>query len=233
MKEETKEKKNDFILHDAIISWACFIWAILSIILMFVFSGNSQVTFSIMTFGQLFIVLGIIGFVRKNITGPLFTVTGIVCVILPAISQWGALFNKTLANFNNYTPAFMSTAICLIGLAMLVAPGVLEDMSKRRCKRVVTGECVDTKSVTLSDGKVAYAPVYSYELDGKVYTKCTEKYRKDEKVEIGSKLELRVNEKKPEDVYIPTSKAGLMIIYIIGMAFLMAGAGMIMTVLAS
>ena len=54
MKEKTNEK---FFVHDTIISWACIIWAICSICLMCYFSGLSQVTFSLMTFGQLFLIM--------------------------------------------------------------------------------------------------------------------------------------------------------------------------------
>ena len=66
MKEETKE--NNFKFHDSIISWACIIWAVASVALMCYFTGMNQVTFSIMTFGQLFIVFGIILLVNKKIS---------------------------------------------------------------------------------------------------------------------------------------------------------------------
>ena len=46
MKEVTNER---FKVHDTIISWACMIWAVLSIALMCYFTGENQVTFSIMT----------------------------------------------------------------------------------------------------------------------------------------------------------------------------------------
>ena len=64
MKEETNEK---FLVHDTIISWACIIWAVASIALMLYFSGLNQVTFTIMTFGQLFLIMGIIFLCRKQI----------------------------------------------------------------------------------------------------------------------------------------------------------------------
>ena len=68
MEEKTKEeqKAKKYIFHDTIISWACIIWAIVSIILMLYFSGLNQVIFTIMTLGQLFLILGIIA--TKDIT---------------------------------------------------------------------------------------------------------------------------------------------------------------------
>lgn len=230
MKEETNEK---FLVHDTIISWACIIWAVLSVALMVYFSGIDQVTFSIMTFGQLFLVMGIIAFCRKQITGAVFTITGLGCIILPAISEWGYLINSNLGNANNIFPAFLSTAITLIGIAMLVVPGILENSAERRCKKQIIAECVDLKEIKLSDESIAYAPVYQYEYNGSSYTKCTEKYKKNEVPSIGSKLEIRINEKKPEDVYIKASKASLMLIYIIGASFFIAGIGMIITVLSA
>lgn len=230
MKEETKD---NFRFHDTVISWACIIWAVLSVAMMCYFTGMNQVTFSIMTFGQLFIVMGIIAFVKKQaIMGGVFTVTGIGSIIIPAINQWGYLFNAG-APSDNIFPVLLSTAITLIGLAMLVVPGILENMAERRCTAKVKGECVDLKSVTLSDGRVAYAPVYSYTYEDKLYTKCTEKYKTETVPAIGSRFDFKVNPKKPEDVYIEATKASKMLIYIFGMSFFIAGVGMVITVLSS
>ena len=231
MKEETKE--NNFKIHDAIISWACIFWAIVSIAVMCYFTGMEQVTFSIMTFGQLFIVMGLISFVRKQIImGGVFTVTGLGCIIIPAINEWGGLFTANVKS-DSIFPVLLTTAITVIGFAMLIVPGVLENMAERRCKTKVKAECVDLKSVTLSNGNVAYAPVYSYTVDGKVYSTCTEKYKVNSVPTVGSRIEFCVNAKKPEDVYIPASKASKMLIYIFGMSFLLAGLGMLITVLGA
>lgn len=229
MKEETNEK---FLVHDTIISWACIIWAVASIALMFYFSGLNQVTFAIMTFGQFFLIMGIIFFCRKQIAGAVFTITGIGCIILPAISEWGYLFNENLVGHNNVFPALLSTAITILGLAMLVVPGVLENSAERKCKKSLKAECVDLKETKLSNGLVAYAPIYQYEYEGNIYTKCTEKYRKTKIPNIGSRIDIRINEKKPEEVYIEASKSSLMLIYIFGFSFFIAGLGMIITVIS-
>ena len=229
MKEETNEK---FLVHDTIISCACVIWAVASIALMVYFSGLNQVTFTIMTFGQLFLIMGIIFLCRKQIAGAVFTVTGIGCIILPAISEWGYLFNENLASQNNVLPALLSTGITVLGIAMLVVPGVLENSAERKCKKIVKAECVDLKEVKLSNNSVAYAPDYQYEYEGNVYTKCTEKYKKTQIPNVGSRIDIRINVKKPEEVYIKASKSSLMLIYIFGFSFFIAGLGMIITVLS-
>lgn len=231
MGEETKEKVKNYTFHDTLISWACIIWAIASVGFMIYFSGLNQVTFTIMTFGQLFLILGIIAIVRRQSTGPVFTITGLGCIILPAINEWGYLFNDTIPT-DSILPVLLSTAITFIGLAMLIVPGVLENMSERRCREVVKAEVVDLKSTTLSDETVAYAPIYSYNYKDKVYTKCTERYRITEVPEIGSRTELKINANNPEDVYFEASKASKMLIYIFGAGFFMTGLGMILTVLA-
>ena len=66
MKNEETKEKNEYSFHDSIISWAFIIWAIASLGLMIFFTGLDQVTFSIMTFGQLFIVMGLITITRKH-----------------------------------------------------------------------------------------------------------------------------------------------------------------------
>lgn len=230
MKEETKEKEKSYTFHDTLISWACIIWAIASLGFMIYFSGLNQVTFTIMTFGQLFLILGIIAIVRRQSTGPVFSITGLGCIILPAINEWGYLFNENIPS-DGMLQVLLSTAITFVGLAMLIAPSVLENMSERRCKETVKAEVVDLKSTTISEDTVAYAPIYSYTYKDNVYTKCNEKYKTTEIPAVGSKTELRINPSHPEDVYFEASKSSKMLIYIFGSGFFMTGLGMILTIL--
>lgn len=228
MKEETKEK---FLFHDTIISWACIIWAVASIGLMMYFSGLNQVTFTIMTFGQLFLIMGIIAIVRKQATGGIFTVTGIGCIVIPALNEWGHLF-WNLSEPNNIFPIFATVAFCLIGLSMLIMPGILENMAERRCRKIVKGEIVDYKTTTLSNGQTAYAPVYSFTIDEKTYKVARKQYSTNKIENVGARVELKVNENNPEDIYFEASKASKMLIYIFGMSFLITGIGMLLIVLA-
>ncbi len=225
---KTKEK---FLFHDTIISWACIIWAIASIALMCYFSGLDQVTFSIMTFGQLFLIIGIIAICKKQPTGAICTVTGLGCIIIPAINEWGYLFNLN-SGADMIFPIMISTAITIIGTAMLIGPGILDNMAERRCKVSVNAELFDFKSLKLNDGSVAYAPVYKYIYNDKEYEKCIEKYKRNQTEVIGSKKIIQINEQNPTDVYIETSKASKMLIYIFGASFLMSGIGMLLTILA-
>lgn len=227
MKEVTNER---FKVHDTIVSWACMIWAVVSFILMCYFTGENQVTFSIMTCGQLFLVLGIISLCRKQMTGGIFTITGLACIILPAINEWAPLFVNGYTT-NYFLPICLSLGIGIVGLTLLIIPGVLEDSSERRCKKTVQAECIDLKEIEVSNGVNAYAPVYQYTYNDKVYDKCTEKYRTNQVPTIGDKIEFRINEKAPEEVYMPTAKSSLMIIYIVGVSFLLTGVGMLMTLL--
>ena len=228
MKEETKEK---FLFHDTVISWACIIWAVASLGLMMYFSGLNQVTFAVMTFGQLFIIMGIIAIVRKQATGGILTVTGIGCIVIPALNEWGHLF-WNVSTPSNIFPIFATVAFCLIGLSMLIMPGILENMAERRCKKVVKGEIVDYKTTTLSDGETAYAPIYSFTIDEKTYKVTRKQYSRKQIATVGTRVELRVNEKNPEDIYFEASKASKMLVYIFGMSFLITGIGMLLTVLA-
>ncbi len=228
MKEKTKEK---FVVHDTIISWACIIWAVASIGLMIYFSGLNRVTFTLMTFGQLFLIFGIISICRKQTTGFVLTITGLGCIIIPAINEWGYLFNLNSGS-DNIFPIILSIAITILGLAMLIVPDVLEDIEKRRCKILVKAEVIDFETTVLNDGTTVYAPVYGYTYNEKEYKKVTNKYRRNKTLEIGSQVEIKINDSKPEEVYIETSKASKMLIYIFGASFFMAGLGMVLTVLA-
>lgn len=228
MKEETKDK---FLFHDTVISWALIIWAIASFGFMFYFSGLNLVTFAIMTFGQLFLVMGIIAIVKNQPTGTVFTITGLGCIIIPAINEWGGLFNSNFAS-DSIFPVMFSVAITLIGIALMIVPEFLENMAQKKCKATVKAECIDYKVANLKDGTNAFAPIYRYTYNGKEYVKCREKYSKKQIPTLGYRADLRINEKNPEDVYFKASKASKMLIYIFGFSFFIAGVGMIITVLA-
>ena len=226
MNEETKDK---FKIHDTIITWACIIWAIASIVLMFYFTGLNKVTFSIMTFGQLFLVMGIIGITRKNISGVVLTITGLSTIIIAAINEWGYLINNNREVW--LFPTMVSTAITVIGLGMMIVPGRIEKRSAKRCKVEVSAECVDFKSTELREGMM-YAPVYMYSFNGKEYVKCTNKYRREKEVNIGDTTTLKINEKNPEEIYFEINKASKMLIYIIGASFFILGFGILLTIWA-
>jgi len=229
MGEETKEKSK-VGFRDTIISWGFIIWAIVSLAIMIYFSGLNQVTFAIMTFGQLFIIMGIIAIKRGQPTGGIFTVTGIGCIVIPALNEWGHVFFG-MQEPSMIFPIFATVAVILIGLSMLILPGVLEDSAKRRCKKIVKGEVVDTKSTTLRDGTVAYTSIYQYTFGEEIYTVCRNKYAVNQEP-VGKIVDLKINENNPKDVYFEASKASIMLIYIFGMGFLITGIGMLLTVLA-
>lgn len=238
MKEKTNEnneeksvESNKYVFHDTVISWAIIIWAVVSFALMVYFTDLNQVTFSIMTFGQLFLISGLICLSRNRKIGCVHTATGLGCIIIPAINEWGYLFNENL-QVNILLPILLTTALTIIGLAMMIIPGVLENISEKRCKKEVKAECVDFKSTTSKTGNKLYAPVYRYSVDDKEYERCTNQYAIEKKVRKGSKISLMVNEKNPEQVHIPASKPSKMLIYIFGICFFIAGLGMMITVLA-
>lgn len=227
MEEKTKEK---YEFYNTVITWACLIWAVASIALLAYFTGLNQVTFAIMTIGQLFLVVGIILLNRKKISGAFAILAGMSCVIMPAVNEWGGLINSNVQG-SNIIPTMLSTAIGILGLAMMIVPEILEDIAKSKCKKVVDAECVDLDANVLQDGSTAYAPIYQYEYNGNLYTKCTGKYKKSGLPDIGHKIKLSINEFKPQEVYIEASKASKMIIYILGASFFISGLGMVLTIL--
>lgn len=226
MNEQTKGK---YGFYNTIVGWACIIWAVTSICLLILFTGLNQVTFAIMTVGQLFIIMGIILLNMKKISGALVTLAGLSCVIIPAVNQWGAMFFSEIEGSRIF-PSILSVAIGMIGIAMMIVPGVLEDISKSKCKVTVNSECIDYDENKLQDGTISYAPIYQYEYKGNLYTKCTKKYRKTGLPDIGHRTELKINEFNPQEVYIETSSASKMTIYILGASFFIMGLGMILTI---
>ena len=228
MSEKTKEK-NKF--YNTIVGWACIIWAVASIGLLTVFTGTNQTTFAIMTFGQLFVIFGIILLINKKISGIVSLLAGMSAIVFPALNQWGSLFDTNIKG-DSIFPIMISTWIAVTGAAMLIVPEVLEDWYKRKCKTQVEAEVIDYKETTLLDNEtLAFAPVYQYEYNGKYYVKEYSKYSSRNIPKVGDKVNILINEKKPEEVYFPASKASKMLIYMLGIGFLLAGSGMLIVTL--
>ena len=220
MEVKTKEKN---YFYNTVVSWACILWAICSIVLVALFTGRNQTTFAIMTFGQLFIIFGIILLINKKISGVLVLFAGACEVIFPALSQWGYIVvpgTKTADVFLTILPL----GNIVIGLAMMILPGMLEKIKINKCKVKVNAECVDYKETTLADEKtVAVSPTYQYEYNGKYYVKNLEDYSSRNEIKIGDKAELMINANNPYEVYVPSTKASKMITYIFGFSFFIAG----------
>lgn len=228
MSEKTKEK-NKF--YNTVVGWAVIIWAVASIGLVSYFTGSNQTTFAIMTFGQLFVIFGMILLINKKLSGIVSLFAGMSAIIFPAINQWGNLFNPAIQG-DSIFPIMISTGITVLGAAMLIGPEVIEDWYKRKCRTQVEAEIVDFKETTLSDNEtLAFAPVYQYEMNGKYYVKESTKYSSRNIPRVGDRIKLLINEKKPEEVYFPTSKASKMIVYLLGIGFFLAGCGMLIVTL--
>ncbi len=228
MSEKTKEKKE---FYNSIVGWACIIWAIASIGAVAVFTGSSQTTFAIMTFGQLFIVFGIILLVNKKISGAISLLAGMSAVVFPAIVEWGGLFNSNIAQDNIFSLS-ISSFVTLLGLIMMLAPGISEDWNKRKCKVEVEAEIVDYKETTLADDQtLAFAPVYQYEYEGKLYLRESKKYSSRDIPKVGDKISLMINPKNPQESFVPSSKASKMVLYMLGFGLFVAGCGMLMVTL--
>ncbi len=228
MSEKTKEK-NKF--YNTVVGWACIIWAVASIGLVAVFTGSNQTTFAIMTFGQLFVIFGMILIINKKLSGVVSLFAGMSAIVFPAINQWGSLFNPNIQG-DSIFPILLSTGITVIGAAMLIFPEVLEDWYKRKCTTQVEAEVIDYKETTLSDNEtLAFAPVYQYEVNGKLYVKESAKYSSRNIPVVGDRTNILINEKKPEEVYFPTSKASKMLVYLLGIGFFLAGSGMLIVTL--
>ena len=228
MSEKTKEK-NKF--YNTVVGWACIIWAVASIGLVTFFTGMNQTTFAIMTFGQLFVIFGIILLINKKLSGMVSLLGGMSAIIFPAMNQWGNLFNPNIQS-DSIFPIMMSTWITVTGAAMLIVPEVLEDWYRRKCKMQVEAEVIDFKETTLADKEtLAFAPVYQYEFNGKYYVKESSKYSSRNIPKVGEKINLLINEKKPEEVYFPASKASKMLVYLLGIGFFLAGSGMLIVTL--
>ena len=107
--------------------------------------------------------------------------------------------SRTLSKISSNTIEVMSIAL---GLCVSVGPLIIRFIEKKNCKCKLQATIVDTHTERVKYGRRAYAPIYEYFYEGRVYLVRTDVHRRFFIPKIGSKVDIYINEMNPTDFYV-------------------------------
>lgn len=211
--------KNKTSLKNKVLSVLFLTWFIGSIVAMIVFSNINEY-YSIMFFGQYFIVFGLIPMFagdKEKIIGIPFLLVGAACIIVPFLMMHPEIFTTEI-NWDRVIAILMMSAFVIAGLCMTFIPIIKKKQLEKVCTLKVCARVVDYNSIRGDNGGRLYAPVYEFQFNGKDYKVSKEEYTNVNVVEKDTIVELMINPDNPEE-YLDDFRFSIGII-IMGVLFL-------------
>ena len=193
---------------DAIFATLFLTWFFGSIIWMLCAFGSGNVHLGLALFAQYFIIFGFITlFFGKTKFGlvPLFVGFGILtCVGIDALGTENIkmLFTEKVLALTFGTILFLASGTCLLVIPRLIIKGKI-----KRCTLPIQAECVgfeEEYSSSRMTHKTLYAPIWKFYYNREFHTYCDNVFSNFGLPNYGDLIELFINPKNPEDVYIPT-----------------------------
>lgn len=185
------------------------VWFIVSIVLVIIgFKENNNLILSIIV-GQLFVGFGAL-IIEKNFGGWIITDLGLIILSYPITK----ILEYEIA-FQNSMKYSILTFCLLIAIELFFDDYIKNKSVKKRCTEPLQAKCVSFENSIGTN----YIPVYKYNIDGKInmfYGNC----KSNLNAKLGDVITIFVNNKNQDDIYCPTSKALLMIRYLIGTGLL-------------
>ena len=207
-----------------LLSFAFIIWFFGSIVGMIYFSNHDQTPLTVVLFGQLFLIFGIIIVacgIKNHSFQPItviFPLVGILAIAGGLIYYVGS--KSIIAYVEKILPELALSAFFIIGAAVVVGT-YLSSLKKRNlCSYTIMATCVDMKS-HVDDGTLLECPVYEIYFRGEMLQLCNENYSNMNKVAPGETREIHINPDNPTEFYEEKmDKTGAAILYVIGGTFM-------------
>ena len=176
------------------------IWFIASIIGLIYFSKINEY-YTIMIFGQYFLVFGMIPLFKaegsdKLISIPFLSI-GILGLVIPYLMMHSELLGFEI-NWESFL-AFLGVLIFfLVGAALFITPIIKKNRLKKVCTETVSATIIKHHTY-YSDGKTMYCHVYSFKYINKEY-KVSDNYYTNVGVKpVGTVVELKINPDNPNE----------------------------------
>lgn len=174
------------------------IWFFGSIFGLMYFS-KINVYYTVMIFGQYFLVFGMIPILstkgKERLIGVPFVLVGACAVIIPYLMMHPELINANIV-WDSVIPLLLILAFVIAGLAMVVLPIKHKKELESRCTELVSATIVDYKSTRGENGRV-YSPIYSFYFNNREYKASNEMYSNIGLKEVGTMVDLKVNPNNP------------------------------------
>ena len=193
------------------------VWFIGSIIALVVFAEINPI-YSIMVFGQYFLVFGIIALKndKDGIIGVSFTTVGLACIVIPFLIMHPNLLSFEI-NWDYIIPVLGVLVFVIAGLAMIIIPILKRKKLEKVCTVSVTAKIVENL-MTIDEGNKLYCPVYEFEFNGKKYNVTNNCYTNVGVSPVGTLIDMKINPNDPNEFL--NKEPSSIILLIIGIMFL-------------
>ena len=106
-------------------------------------------------------------------------------------------------------PIIIIVLFAVVGFSIAFTPIIKSSIKKSRCKYQLKATIIDVHWKSTSNGGKTYVPTYQYFYAGKEYIATSYSYNGVSAPEIGSHIDILINENNPEDYYIEHKVANL------------------------
>ena len=195
------------------------IWFFASMGAMFYFS-KVNTYYTMMIFGQYFLVFGIIPFlgkVKNRIIGVPFMLVGLACIIIPYLMMKPEI-NGIVINWDAVIVLLFIIAFILSGLAFILIPIIRTRQLKIRCSIEVVATIVKHRTTYSNSGNRLLCPIYEFQFNGKKYKVMNNQYTNIDVKPIGTLVNLKINPDNPEEFL--DKGVSLTVCVFIGLCFL-------------
>lgn len=211
-------------LKGKIIGTLFLIWFIGSIVGLMYFSKINGY-YTIMIFGQYFLVFSVIPLINskgmEKLFGVPFALVGLACIIIPYVMMHPELVSFTIV-WDSVIPLLLILAFIIAGLAMIIIPKKREQRLNKVCN-VTVFATITSHDYTYSDkGTKLYAPIYSFEFNKQKYEISNNQYTNIGVKPVGTIVELKINPNNPKEFLDNSSFSKLIIV--MGVIFLIISA---------
>jgi len=211
-------KKRKMFNINPILTIIFLIWFFASITAM-VYLSKVNTYYCMMTFGQFFLVLGIIFLVQKK-SGIPFVLIGLACVILPCLIM-NPEKNVGVINFEDIIFFLLFSGIPIAGIYFVAKSIIKGKKWLRLCTEEVEATIVKYELIwdnrTERKTRSSYYPIYTFEFNGKKYTAEGKSSKNTRLNPIGSIVKLKINPENPKEFL---DKNYLIGTFILGIGFL-------------
>ena len=210
----------------------CLVLFIVSMAAFVVLTVMGQISWAMIAFGLMFVVLGITLRVRDNPKGKIhilniiFIIIGAVIII---VSLFFSLADEQLINslIQKIWPVLLCSVFVIVGVILLCIGIIKPKRDKARCTVSLEAEVVDIERHYSSDSDGSsgwvYAPVYRYYYQGHEYKISSNIYSSSVE-RVGTKQEICINPYNPNDFIEPKKLRSLSILLLVmGVMFSVVG----------
>lgn len=190
--------KEEYSLKDKIITIIFLAWFIGSMVGMLVLSEINEY-YTIMIFGQYFLVFSLIMLWNKIIAGIPFFLVGSACLVVPYLMMKPEINGRVII-WDDIVPILIISVFVIVGLGLIIYP--LIDTIKAKLKRNTKVTAIVKEYATMDKyGNPLYYPLYEFEYNGQTHKVIGKKGYKKELKNIGTFVDLKINPNNPSDLF--------------------------------